>query len=227
MHSIITLFMWVFVLSANTCSEKPVIKEEPIQKSTYPVEEYTKSQKLEQYQTAVFAGGCFWCTEAAFERIEGVVDVISGYAGGDKSYPTYGEVGAETTGHAESIYIYYDDSIIDYETLLRILFIAHDPTTLNYQGPDHGEAYRSVIFYKSGAEKILIDKAIKETNDSDHYDNPVVTQVVKYEQFWVAEAYHQNYYELNPNQGYVRSVSRPKVEKVKKAFPELIKKKYR
>ena len=209
----------------NMSSE--VTTENKSKKDTYPVEEYTKDNNLEQWSTAILAGGCFWCTEAAFERIDGVIDVISGYAGGEEEYPDYYGVGRGDTGHTEAIYIYYDPEIVSYETLLNVLWVAHDPTTLNRQGPDRGTQYRSAIYYKTESEKELIDKSIKELNMSNKYSNPVVTEVAPYTEFWVAEEYHQNFYELNPNQGYVRNVSRPKVKKVLKAFPELIKKKYK
>ena len=195
--------------------------------STYRVEKYTKKNDLSSYSTAVFAGGCFWCTEAAFERIEGVVDVISGYSGGSKAFPEYAEVGAGATGHAEAIYIYYDADVVDYRTLLEVLFIAHDPTTLNRQGPDVGEEYRSAIFYQSDEELAIIKDMVKITNEAGIYSDPIVSQIVPYKEFWVAEGYHQNYYELHPDNGYVMRVSRPKVEKVLKSFPDLIKKKYK
>jgi len=195
-------------------------------KNTYPVSEYTKAQNLEKYSTAIFAGGCFWCTEAAFERIEGVVDVISGYSGGHVKNPDYYSVGGGSTGHAEAIFIYYDSSIINYDKLLDILFVAHDPTTLNRQGPDAGEEYRSAIFYQSEEEKSIIEKKIESINAGDMYSDKIVTQVAAYDEFWVAEGYHQNYYELNPNHGYVVRISKPKVEKVLKYFPDQIKKKY-
>lgn len=196
-------------------------------KETYPVKKYTAAEGLEKYEIAVFAGGCFWCTEAAFERIEGVVDVISGYSGGHKDYPAYKEVGYGTTGHSEAIYIYYDKAKIDYKTLLDVFFVAHDPTTLNRQGPDVGTAYRSAIYYNTEQELELINKAVEKVNESGKYNGKVVTEIEPYKEFWVAEGYHQNFYELNPNQGYVSAVSRPKVEKVIKTFPDLIKKKYR
>lgn len=231
-------YLAIIILSLagmSTCKVQEQPKEEPVitaqekitKKGTYPVDEYTKANDLGSYGTAVFAGGCFWCTEAAFERINGVVDVISGYAGGEKEYPTYGEVGSGRTKHAEAIYIYFDPEVISYAQLLEIFMVAHDPTTLNYQGPDYGPQYRSAIFYKTEQEKMLIDEAIRQTNASDRYDNDVVTQVTPYTEFWVAEKYHQNYYELNPTQSYVVNVSRPKVEKVKKTFPDLLKPKYK
>ena len=212
--------------SSSTDMEKPTLIKSN-NKSTFPVKEYTDQHKLGQYAQAIFAGGCFWCTEAAFERIEGVVDVISGYSGGHVDYPEYGQVGRGTTGHAEAIYIYYDAKVVSYETLLDVLFVAHDPTTLNRQGPDKGEAYRSAIYYKSPEEKASIDKKIKALDASGKLPGKVVTQVESYKEFWVAEGYHQNYYEYNPRQGYVANVSRPKVEKVMKTFPDLVKEAYK
>jgi len=225
MKIITTIFASILLMS-NACSqiEKTTDRSD---KSVYKIEDYIQGKSYDGLQVATVAGGCFWCTEAAFEQLVGVVDVISGYSGGEEAYPEYGQVGAGETGHAEAIYIYYDPEVVNYATLLKVFFIAHDPTTLNYQGPDYGEEYRSAIFYKTAEEKDLIDQAIKETNESGYYKDPVVTQVVEYKEFWVAEAYHQNYYELNPNQGYVARVSRPKVLKVLKTFPELIKKEYK
>ena len=196
-------------------------------RATYPISEYTAKHNLGEYSQAIFAGGCFWCTEAAFERIEGVIDVLSGYSGGHVSNPEYGQVGRGTTGHAEAIYIYYDAKVVNYETLLDIFFVAHDPTTLNRQGPDHGEEYRSAIYYKNLTEKALVDQKIDKLNASGKLPGKVVTEVAQYKEFWVAEGYHQNYYELHPNHGYVVRVSRPKVDKVIKTFPQLIKAAYK
>lgn len=196
-------------------------------RKTYQLDKYTRANDLESYEQAFFAGGCFWCTEAAFERIEGVADVISGYSGGDEEYPEYYAVGRGETSHCEAICIYYNKDLVDYETLLDVFFIAHDPTTLNRQGPDVGEEYRSAIYYNTDTELEAISRKILEVNESGMYNDPVVTEVAPYKEFWVAEDYHQNYYELHPNDRYVHNVSRPKVEKVKKTFPELLKEKYR
>jgi len=196
-------------------------------KDTYPVEQYTTANELGGYAQAVFAGGCFWCTEAAFERITGVKDVISGYSGGQTAYPSYTEVGSGKTGHAEAIYIYYDPEVISFDKLLDVFFVAHDPTTLNRQGPDSGTAYRSGIYFRSTEQHKLVDEKIKKLNASNKFNNKIVTEVKPYEEFWVAEEYHQNFYELNPNQGYVMRVSKPKVLKVLKAFPEQIKEEYK
>ncbi len=230
--SILTLTILLFhqscdvkdISNSETADHTTVTKKpSKADQKTYPVAEYTKKNKLEGYAQAVFAGGCFWCTEAAFHRIKGVQDVISGYSGGHKAYPTYYGVGAGKTGHAEAIMIYYDPKQINYETLLDVLFVAHDPTTLNKQGPDIGEAYRSAIYFQSAEEQQIIDAKIKAINNSNMYDAKIVTEVAPYKEFWVAEEYHQNFYELNPNHGYVAKVSRPKVKKVVKAFPDLIK----
>jgi len=189
---------------------------------------YIAELDLADYEVAVLAGGCFWCTEAVFERINGVVDVVSGYAGGGTvNVPSYKAIGTGTTGFAEAIAVFYDPEVVTYETLLKVFFIGHDPTTLNYQGPDHGTQYRSAIHYQTEDQLAKAKDAIKKTNESGKYSNPVVTTLEPYDLFWTAETYHQNYYEYNPNQGYVRSVSRPKVEKVIKAVPELLKAEYR
>lgn len=225
LFSLSTLFLAQCGAQSNLPSADKVQAE--TNKETYSVKEYTKTKNLEGYASAIFAGGCFWCTEAAFERINGVVDVISGYSGGEESYPKYYDVGKGKTGHAEAIYIYYDPSVTSYDQLLDVFFIAHDPTTLNRQGPDVGAEYRSAIYYKTDKEKSIIESKIASVNQSKLYADPIVTEVAAYDEFWVAEGYHQNYYELNPNQGYVARVSRPKVKKVLKTFPELIKAKYR
>ena len=191
------------------------------------VEDYIKNKNFEGLETATFAGGCFWCTEASFERIKGVKDVISGYSGGVKKYPSYREVSNKQTKHAEAIQIFYDPNEISYETLLEVFFVAHDPTQLNRQGPDIGEQYRSEIYFHNDEQKQQATAYIKKLDESGKFDKKIVTKISSYKEFWVAEGYHQNYYELNPNQAYVASVSRPKVEKVMKTFPDLIKEEYK
>ena len=169
---------------------------------------------------AYLAGGCFWCTEASFERIRGVQAVVSGYSGGDADDATYKKVAAGLTDHAEAIAVYYDSTIVDYRTLLEVFFVAHDPTTLNRQGPDVGRQYRSSIFYRSPREQVLAKAVIDSVNAAGRYSSPIVTEVVPFEAFYDAEDYHQDYLEdpSNPNQGYVQNVSWPKVRKVVKEF---------
>ncbi|WP_421830095.1 peptide-methionine (S)-S-oxide reductase MsrA [Larkinella sp.] len=167
---------------------------------------------------ATFAGGCFWAQEEGFDQLKGVREVVSGYAGGFVKNPTYEQVGTDETGHAESVQVYYDPTVISYNDLLEAFFAGHDPTTLNRQGPDVGRDYRSVAFYRTPAEKQAIEAAIQRTNASRHYKNPVVTEVMPLKEFYPAENYHQNYCKLHPNQPYIQSVSLPKVEKLRKAM---------
>jgi len=173
---------------------------------------------------ATFAGGCFWSNQETFQEVRGVREVLSGYAGGKTKSPTYEEVASGQTGHAESVQVYYDPKQVSYQQLLDVFFLgAHNPTELNYQGPDRGTEYRSVAFYHTPAEKQQIEAEIKKINASHHYPEAVVTQVTPLTQFWPAEQYHQNFYRLHPTQGYIDHVSRPKVEKFRKAFPNLLK----
>ncbi|WP_080238931.1 peptide-methionine (S)-S-oxide reductase MsrA [Spirosoma rigui] len=167
---------------------------------------------------ATFAGGCFWAMEEGMNQLKGVREVISGYAGGTVKNPTYEQVGTDQTGHAESVQVYYDPTVITYAQLLDAFFAGHDPTTLNRQGPDVGRDYRSVAFYRTPAEKAEIMAAIKRTNDSKHYPNRVVTEVTPFTVFYPAENYHQNYFALHPDQPYIQRVSLPKVEKLRKAM---------
>ncbi len=217
----------LFSITTMGCSQQEGKVTKPKKNGTQSISEYIDGGDYKNYEVATFAGGCFWCTEAAFDRIDGVKDVISGYSGGKTQRPTYKEVGGGSTGHAEAIQIYYDPEVVDFQTLLDVFFVAHDPTTLNRQGPDVGTAYRSAIYYHDENQKELAKSTIKKIDDSGKLGNPIVTEVTQYSQFWVAEDYHQNYYELNPNQPYVMSVSRPKVEKVKKEFAKILKEQYR
>jgi peptide-methionine (S)-S-oxide reductase len=161
--------------------------------------------------------------EAVFESIKGVREAVSGYAGGNKDNPTYEEVGSGTTGHAESVEVYYDSSQVDYPTLLKVYFASQDPTQVNGQGPDHGTAYRSLIFYRDSAEKKSAIDYIDQLNKSGKYKSPVSVQVVPYTKFWQAEDYHQNYVALNPGERYVQMESIPRLRRAQKEFPELVK----
>lgn len=175
-------------------------------------------------EKATFGSGCFWCTEAIFENLNGVTSVVSGYAGGHVDNPTYEEVCTGTTGHAEVTQITYDPKIITYDELLEVFWKTHDPTTLNRQGNDVGPQYRSVIFYHNEEQKALAEKYKDELNKSGAWDNPIVTEITAYTNFYPAEKYHQNYYENNPNQGYCAFVIAPKLEKFKKVFNDKLKK---
>lgn len=160
---------------------------------------------------ATFGGGCFWCTEAVFERVKGVKSAISGYAGGAKENPTYREVCSETTGHAEVIQVQYDPKQVSYETLLEIFFDTHDPTTMNQQGADHGTQYRSIILYHDDAQKQAAEKVKKAATTQNK--NPITTEIVPLKKFYPAEEYHQDYFAKNPNAPYCAYVIRPKLQK--------------
>jgi len=173
---------------------------------------------------ATFAGGCFWAQEEAFEQIKGVKQVVSGYAGGTKANPTYEEVAAQHTGHAESVQIYYDPAVVSYQKLADIFFTAsHDPTQLNRQGNDVGPEYRSVAFYRTPEEKKTLEATIARVNASKEYPAKIVTQLLPFQKFWPAEAYHQGYYRLHPENPYIVNVSQHKVEHVQRAFPKDLK----
>ncbi len=174
-------------------------------------------------KTAVFGGGCFWCTEAIFQMLEGVSKVESGYAGGSTSSPSYEAVSSGSTGHAEVIRITYDPAVVSYEDLLTVFFGSHDPTTPNRQGADVGTQYRSVILYRSEEERATAQRVAREIQDSLKDGTRVVTQIVPLDQFFPAESYHQNYFKENTNAPYCQLIIEPKIEKVKKRFVKLVK----
>ncbi len=165
-------------------------------------------------ETATLGGGCFWCTEALFQMLPGVKSVASGYAGGTKPNPTYQDVCSGRTGHAEVIQIEFDPKAVSYEKILSTFWDAHDPTTLNQQGADHGTQYRSIILYNSEAQKGAAEKSKAEAQKL--FDKPIVTEIAPLKAFYKAEGYHQDYYRSNPNQPYCRVVIQPKVEKFEK-----------
>ena len=174
--------------------------------------------------TATFGTGCFWCTEAIFQELDGVLKATSGYSGGNVENPTYKEVCEGTTGHAEVIQVVYDPSKITYDDLLKAFWQSHDPTTLNRQGNDVGPQYRSVIFYHNDEQKEKAEKYKAELDKSKAFDNPIVTEITPYSNFYVAENYHQDYYNNNGSQPYCYYVIRPKLEKFNKVFKDKLKK---
>ncbi|HVV00497.1 MAG TPA: peptide-methionine (S)-S-oxide reductase MsrA [Verrucomicrobiae bacterium] len=165
-------------------------------------------------ETAVFGGGCFWCTEALFQMVPGVKKVTSGFSGGHVANPTYEQVCTGRTGHAEVIKVEFDPKVVSYEKLLDTFWDAHDPTTLNRQGHDTGTQYRSIILYNSPEQKAAAEKSRAEAQK--HFSQPIVTEIAPLKEFYSAEAYHQDFYRLHPEQGYCRAVIRPKVEKFEK-----------
>lgn len=173
--------------------------------------------------TATFGTGCFWCTEAIFQQLEGVVSATSGYSGGHVNNPSYKEVCTGTTGHAEVLQVVYDPSKITFDELLEVFWQTHDPTTLNRQGNDVGPQYRSVVFYHNNEQKEKAEKYKAELDKSGAFNNPIVTEISPFTKFYAAEDYHQDYYNLNGAEPYCNIVIRPKVEKFKKVFKSKLK----
>lgn len=175
-------------------------------------------------ETATLAAGCFWCVEAVFDDLRGVEDVVSGYSGGHTENPTYQEVCSETTGHAEVAQIKFDPEELTYNDLLHVFFAVHDPTTLNRQGNDIGSSYRSAIFYHSEEQRKTAEEVINKLDDANIWEEPIVTEVTEFTNFYPAEDYHQEYFANNPNQPYCAAVVAPKVLKFRKMFIDKLKK---
>ena len=217
MKNSIKLFSLVlsFAFSSCTAKEKPIVREE--------FKEPIKIKTQEGMEIATFAGGCFWCTEALFLEIKGVEKVVSGYIGGTVKNPSYREVSAGTTGHAEAIQITFDPKEVAYEDLLEMFFATHDPTSLNRQGADVGTQYRSEVFYHSEAQKDKTEKYIELLETEKLFSKPIVTKVSSATIFYPAEDYHQNYYNQNSSQGYCQMVIAPKLEKLRKYYKSKLK----
>jgi peptide-methionine (S)-S-oxide reductase len=212
-----TLLLAILSISFLGCSAKAA-PNAPIPPAKTDVPLAATSGK----QTAVFAGGCFWGTQAVFERVKGVLSTTVGYSGGSASTATYDQVTTETTGHAESVQVVYDPARITYGQLLRIFFsVAHDPTQLNRQGPDVGPSYRSAIFYSTPDQKRIAEAYIAQLDTAKVFSGPIVTQVVPLKGFYRAEDYHQDYALKNPNDPYIMVCDRPKIAALKQQFPDL------
>jgi peptide-methionine (S)-S-oxide reductase len=196
------------------------------QKKSEELNNNQKSNFMEtkNLDTATFGGGCFWCVEAVYQQLDGVVSVASGYSGGQRANPTYEQVCSGATGHAEVIQIVYDTTKLSFDELLQVFWTVHDPTTLNRQGADVGTQYRSVVFYHNEHQKETTKSYIEKLNAEHAFNNPVVTEVSPFTAFYKAEDYHQNYYNENQNQPYCSLVIQPKVEKFKKVFGDKLKK---
>jgi peptide-methionine (S)-S-oxide reductase len=211
--SVISISMMFLIFGSSCGQKKNQSKDMVAQNVSMPV-----GTKL-----ATFGSGCFWCTEAIFQNVEGVLKVESGYAGGKVKNPTYKEVCGGLTGHAEVIQLTYDPSEITYDELLEIFWKTHDPTTLNRQGADVGTQYRSVVFYHDDEQKQLAESYKAKLNDASAFNDPIVTEISPITVFYKAEDYHQNYYNLNGNAPYCSFVIQPKLEKFKKVFAEKLK----
>jgi peptide-methionine (S)-S-oxide reductase len=207
---------FLVLITDISCGQKPGTS----QKNNMNKETSTKAG----LELATFGSGCFWCTEAIFLNVNGVEKVESGYAGGKVKNPTYKEVCSGLTGHAEVIQLTYDPKVISYEELLEIFWKTHDPTTLNRQGADEGTQYRSVIFYHNDNQKRLAELYKKKLDDAKAFSDPIVTEISPYPEFYKAEDYHQNYYNLNGSAPYCSFVIQPKLEKFKKVFKEKLRK---
>jgi peptide-methionine (S)-S-oxide reductase len=192
--------------------------------NTYMTSDLTSSQNTNyKTETATFGTGCFWCTEAIFEQLKGVIKVSSGYSGGHVDNPTYKEVCDGTTGHAEVVQVVYDPEKLTFDELLEVFWQTHDPTTLNRQGNDVGTQYRSAIFYHNDEQKQKAEKYKRELDTSGAFSKPIVTEITPFSKFYVAENYHQDYYTNNGSQPYCYYVIKPKMEKFKKVFKDKIK----
>lgn len=178
-------------------------------------------------QTATFAGGCFWCTEAIFKRLNGVMSVMTGFSGGKRENPDYFQVVTGVTGHAESIQIMFDPHTIPFEKLVEIFFAMHNPTTLNQQDYDRGEEYRSAIFYHSDEQKKIAEKVKKEIEESGKYKDPIVTEITPFSAFYPADQHHQDFYDKNRNIPYCQIIIDPKIQKLLKEFSNDVKEEYR
>ncbi len=221
MKRISILFLFFLTLTTGcTAGDKP---DNDVNYGPEPVSDEQRARLDSVY----FASGCFWCTEAVFERVQGVIDVVSGYAGGSKQNPSYQEVSRGATNHAESVRVVYDPEVVSYRELVEMFFASHDPTQVNRQGPDVGPQYRSAIWYKNDQEMRTAREVKDKLNSSGKYSKPIATEITAFDRFWMAEDYHQNYYEIHPNDPYIRSVSRPKVEKFMKEYKEKLKPEYK
>lgn len=213
-RAVLRVLLIIFLFSLNSCGKEKSYNTR--------VEDEIKINGVKM-DTATFGAGCFWCTEAVFKSLKGVYKVTSGYSGGHKENPTYEEVCTGTTGHAEVTQIEFNPAEIKFDELLEVFWRTHDPTTLNRQGADVGTQYRSIIFYHNDEQKKTAEYYKDKLGQEKIWDNPVVTEITKFEKFYPAEDYHQDYYANNPNQGYCAFVITPKVEKFKKLFASKLK----
>lgn len=209
-----------FVIALSSCEAQT--KTKPLNQETKEKKDMDSTVNIEQ---AIFGAGCFWCVEAVFQRVPGVLKVESGYSGGSIKNPTYREICSGLTGHAEVCKLSFDPSMVSYETLLSVFWQTHDPTTLNRQGADVGTQYRSAIFYTNEAQKTSAEKLKADLDSSGAFGNPIVTEISALQNYYPAEDYHQNYYNQNSNQSYCQFVIAPKLEKFEKVFGEQFRKK--
>ena len=218
-------FLAIILLISASCQPKNTKTTKTVAQEVPP--EATKiilsADDLQEYETAYFASGCFWCVEAIFESVKGVKEVHSGYSGGKEKNPTYEDVAYGRTGHAEAVEVFYDPEVINFTQLVQVFFGSHDPTSLNRQGPDRGAQYRSVAFYKNAEEQKIIQDYIALLETEKVYNRPIVTQVAPFETFYKAEEYHQDFERKNPYNSYIRNVSIPRLNRFKENFQSYLK----
>ena len=217
--TIVTALFFMLACGHNTSNPNKIAMN--IETNTQPVNIHSTNQTID---TATFGAGCFWCVEAVFQRLDGVISIKSGYSGGTVKNPSYKEVCNGTTGHAEVCQIVFDKSKISFDELLQVFWKTHDPTTLNQQGNDFGTQYRSVIFYHNAEQKQLAEKYKKQINEEHAYPNPIITEITPFKNYYEAEDYHQNYFNQNGSESYCKYVIQPKVEKFEKIFKDKMKK---
>jgi peptide-methionine (S)-S-oxide reductase len=222
---ILSIFVLLQSIGLQSCGQSNNTQEKKLLaiKETKKIDMQTETNVNDTTASIVLGGGCFWCVEAQYLMLDGVQKVESGYAGGNTKNPTYKEVCTGLTNHAEVVKITYDPRKLSFDDILYAFWQSHDPTTLNRQGNDEGTQYRSVVFYSTEEEKQKTEAYIKKLNEEKAFDNPVVTQVAPLTKFYIAEDYHQNYYNNNITQGYCMFVVGPKVEKFKKIFKDKLK----
>ncbi len=205
----------------SSCNFGPKENVETKDESTNNTSEEQLSQ--EGLETAYFASGCFWCVEAIFQSVKGVSNAVSGYSGGTESNPNYQQISSGLTSHAEAVKVIYDPTKVSFETLVKVFFGSHDPTTLNRQGPDSGPQYRSIAFYENENEKEVIEDYMILLNKNKTYSAPIVTEVKQFKKFWEAEDYHQEYENNHPENSYIQNISIPRLKKFQAKYPELLK----
>lgn len=213
-QKIIILFAAVLFCS---CQGKSQTAENPKQKNNTPVQ----TSPMDGLHKAYFASGCFWCVEAIYESVKGVKEVVSGYSGGHTENPTYQSSNTGKTGHAEAVEVLYNPNLITFSELVDVYFGSQNPTQVNGQGPDRGSQYRSIIFYQNDKEKEIIET--KKSEISKQFDQKIAAEVMPFQKFWKAEAYHQDYEKRNPGNSYIQNVSIPRLKRFERKFPELLK----
>ena len=220
MMNILYQLTTLIMATSMTMCTTPKETESP---KTVPLNYTVDQTNLEGLSVAYFASGCFWCVEAIYESVDGVEEAISGYAGGHTDNPTYQSIGTGTTGHAETVAVYYNPEKVSFSTLVDVFYGSQDPTTIG-QRPDFGSQYRSIIFYSNDDEKKIAEEKKAAIAASGKYSDPIVTEITLLEKFYEAEEYHQNYERRNPNQRYVVAVSIPRLKRFQAKFPEILKK---